>query len=128
MATPSAAASTPAPEPSPSGETREERQADEGTVQNTVPERFRGTYAESPQACIQRNHGNFTVTADQIDFFESRGMISRVRVDGDYAALTVSEAYADTVSNYIFYMALDGGSGMRFRYDKNERQTWVRCP
>lgn len=119
--------STPAPEPSASGETRKERRADEGSVQAAVPARFRGTFAENTTACVQRNHGNFTVTADQIQFFESRGIVSRVRVDGDYAALTVSEAYADSVNNYIFYLALEGDDGLRFRYDKNERQTWVRC-
>ncbi|WP_336985938.1 hypothetical protein [Altererythrobacter aquiaggeris] len=105
-----------------------EKQADTGAVQDTIPARFRGTFSESAAGCAQRSHGNFTINARQIDFFESRGEVGDVRVKGDYAAATVREAYAGDVNIYVFYMALEGGDKLRFRYNKNERQTWIRCP
>ncbi|RDC59502.1 hypothetical protein HME9302_00692 [Alteripontixanthobacter maritimus] len=104
-----------------------ERQAVKAPEETVIPERFRGTYGETRDACAQRNHGNFTITADRIDFFESNGEVQSVRVDGDYAAASIREPYADEVSEYVFYMALESGETLRFRYDKGERQTWVRC-
>lgn len=105
-----------------------ERRATKAPEGQTIPVRFHGTYGENLNACTQRSHANFTVMADKIDFFESNAELVSVRVDGDYAAASVTEAYADQTREYVFYMALDGPEGLRFRYDKGEREFWVRCP
>ncbi|MGB3711825.1 MAG: hypothetical protein WA985_09065 [Erythrobacter sp.] len=106
----------------------EERRASEGETQDTIPARFHGTYAETLEDCDIPSHGNFTVETDEIDFFESNGVVQQVNVDGDYAAATIDETYADRTSTYVFYMALEGKERLRFRYGKDERMTWVRCP
>lgn len=118
-------ASESAPDKAPAEQVRKMAAA---SAKDIVPARFQGTYGENASACAQRNHGNFTVLPDRIDFFESNGEVQKVRVDGDYAALTVIENYADRLSEYVFYMALEGEDGLRFRYNDNERQSWVRCP
>ena len=52
-----------------------------------------------------------------------------MRVDGDYAAATLSEQYGGAPpAVYVFYMAREGEDAMRLRYDKNDRFSVVRCP
>ncbi|QUL38214.1 hypothetical protein [Erythrobacter sp. JK5] len=105
-----------------------EAAAASGERQDTIPARFHGTYAETTAACDIRAHGRFTVSADRIQFFESAADVLGVRVDGDYAAVDAEETYADQTGRYVFYMALEGEDRLRYRYDRNERMTWVRCP
>ena len=52
-----------------------------------------------------------------------------VRVDGDYAAATLTEQYGDAPpATYVFYMALEGPDTMRVRYDTEPRFRIYRCP
>ena len=93
---------------------------------STIPARFQGRWGKSKADCDDRSHDVFTITGDEIEFFESRGAVQSVKADGDYAAATVDETYVET-TRYIFYMALEGADRLRFRYDKGERYTYVRC-
>ena len=107
----------------------DDEMADRAPLQDSVPERFRGTYAESAAKCDEPSHGLFTVEAKAIRFFESTGEVRNVRADGPAAALTVFEQYAeDPGTTYAFYMRLLPDGSLRYRYDDNERMTWVRCP
>lgn len=107
----------------------DDEMAERAPLQDSVPERFRGTYAESIAKCDEPSHGLFTVEAKAIKFFESTGEVRNVRADGPAAALTVYEQYAeDPGTTYAFYMRLLPDGSLRYRYDDNERMTWVRCP
>lgn len=129
--TPQAEVETSAPTPLPTAADApvgpEEEAAASGALQNAIPARFHGTYGASVEDCENRSHSRFTVSADTIQFFESAAEVLNVRAEGDYAAVTADETYADTTTRYVFYMALEGGDRLRYRYDKNERMTWVRC-
>lgn len=103
-----------------------EKAAAAGPLRDTIPARFHGTYGETDEACAQRSHARFTVSADRIQFFESYADVLNVRVDGDYAAVSAEEQYVET-TRYVFYMALEGEDRLRYRYDRNPRKTWVRC-
>ena len=117
------------PAPDPSQKNADDEMADRAPLQDSVPERFRGTYAESIAKCDEPSHGLFTVEAKAIKFFESTGEVRNVRADGPAAALTVYEQYAeDPGTTYAFYMRLLPDGSLRYRYDDNERMTWVRCP
>ncbi len=50
-----------------------------------------------------------------------------MRAEGNYAAVTADETYADATTRYVFYMARVGEDRLRYRYDRNERMVWVRC-
>ncbi|MCA0977399.1 hypothetical protein LCM19_03370 [Qipengyuania flava] len=118
----------PAPDPG-SPKNADDEMADRAPLQDSVPERFRGTYAESIAKCDEPSHGLFTVEAKAIKFFESTGEVRNVRAVGPAAALTVYEQYAeDPGTTYAFYMRLLPDGSLRYRYDDNERMTWVRCP
>ena len=107
----------------------DDEMADRAPLQDSVPERFRGTYAESLAKCDEPSHGLFTVEARAIDFFESTGEVRNVRADGPAAALTVFEQYGDDPgTTYAFYMRLLPDGSLRYRYGDDERMTWVRCP
>ena len=107
----------------------DDERAERAPLQDSIPTRFHGTFAESKSACDIPSHGLFTVTAKQIKFFESFGEVRNVRADGPYAAATVFEQYGDSPgSTYAFYMRLMPDGSLRYRYDDNERMTWVRCP
>ena len=106
----------------------EEEAAASGAVQDTIPARFHGSYGATREDCVNRSHSRFTISADRIQFFESSAEVLNVRAEGDYAAVTADETYADTTTRYVFYMARVGEDRLRYRYDNNERMTWVRCP
>ena len=107
----------------------DDEMADRAPLQDSVPERFRGTYAESLAKCDEPSHGWFTVEANAIRFYESTGEVRNVRADGPAAALTVYEQYADDPgTTYAFYMRLLPDGSLRYRYGDDERMTWVRCP
>ncbi|QZH74227.1 MAG: hypothetical protein JY451_11040 [Erythrobacter sp.] len=108
---------------------QEEALAQAGAVQDSIPARFHGRWAESAAACGGRNHQQYHIEAAQVGFFESVGEVQQVRAQGDYAAATLSEQYADdSPAVYVFYMALDGADAMRVRYDNEPRIGLVRCP
>ena len=137
QASPSAAQTTPPAasddgQPAPdtgSQKNADDEMADRAPLQDSVPERFRGTYAESAAKCDEPSHGWFTVEANAIRFYESTGEVRNVRADGPAAALTVYEQYADDPgTTYAFYMRLLPDGSLRYRYGEDERMTWVRCP
>lgn len=98
-------------------------------MQSSIPSRFHGKWAETPADCEMRGHQQYRISADEVGFFESRGIVQEVRVDGNYAGATLSEQYGDApAAVYVFYMALEGPDSMRIRYDKNPRFSVVRCP
>ncbi len=107
----------------------DDERADRAPLVDKIPARFHGTYAQGAEYCDDRSHGLFTVEAREIDFFESTGEVRNLRADGDYAAVTVFEQYGDSPgTTYAFYMRIMPDGGLRYRYDDNERLTWVRCP
>ena len=107
----------------------EEQASAKVATQDTIPARFHGKWAESTEHCAIRGHQQYHIGAEEVGFFESRGIVQTVRVDGDYAAATLSEQYGDAPpSVYVFYMAREGEDAMRLRYDKNDRFSVVRCP
>ena len=107
----------------------EEKAVANATTQKTIPVRFHGKWAENTEACAIRGHQQYRISANEVGFFESRGIVQTVRVDGDYAAATLSEQYGDAPpAVYAFYMAREGDDAMRLRYDKNDRFSVVRCP
>ncbi|WP_158094334.1 hypothetical protein [Erythrobacter donghaensis] len=130
--TPRAGVETPTPTPVPTAADApvgpEEEAAASGALQSAIPARFHGTYGASLEDCAMKSHSRFTVSAQKIQFIESSAEVLNVRAESDYAAVTADETYADTTTRYVFYMALEGGDRLRYRYDKNERMTWVRCP
>ena len=107
----------------------DESLADAGTQTDTIPSRFHGLWAESVDRCGFRGHQRFDISADRIGFFESTGIVQDVRVDGDYAAVTISEQYGDAPpAEYVFYMAIEDENTMRVRYDDRSRFRIYRCP
>jgi len=48
--------------------------------QATVPDRFRGRWAGSPDKCGVPSEGSLAIYADRIDFYESRGRVVAVKV------------------------------------------------
>ena len=110
-------------------DSEEEQAVADAVTQNAIAARFHGKWAESAAACAIRGHQQYRIGADEVGFFESRGIVQTVRVDGDYAAATLSEQYGDAPpAVYVFYMAREGDDAMRLRYDKNDRFNVVRCP
>ena len=99
------------------------------SILTEIPERFHGKFAESRSQCDNLSHGLFTVGAKKIEFFESFGEVRTIKVDGDYAAASIFEQYGDSPgTTYVFYMRLMPDRSLRYRYDKNDPMTWVRCP
>ena len=119
---------TPDPEVDAAG-AQDESQAREGATQDTIPSRFHGEWAEDLDFCGIPGHQRYDIQAREIGFFESTGVVQNVRVNGDYAAATVSEQYGDAPpAEYVFYMAIEDGDTMRIRYDKEPRFRIYRCP
>ena len=107
----------------------EEQAVASASTQDTIPARFHGKWAQGAENCDIPGHQQYRIAANQVGFFESRGIVETVRVDGDYAAATLSEQYGDAPPTvYVFYMAREGEDAMRLRYDKNDRFSVVRCP
>ena len=123
---------SPAPSPSPStGSTSGEEAAEvaQAPLQDTIPDRFHGLWAESAEQCGTPGHQRYDISAREIGFFESTGEVQNVRVNGDYAGATVIEPYGDAPpAEYVFYMAIEGPDAMRIRYDDGDRINIVRCP
>ncbi|WP_147366911.1 hypothetical protein [Aurantiacibacter zhengii] len=108
---------------------QDEARADAGGMQDTIPERFHGLWAESDADCEIRGHQRYEIGAREVGFFESTGIVQNVRADGDYAAATLSEQYGDAPpAEYVFYMALESADVMRIRYDDDPRFRIYRCP
>ena len=119
---------TPDPEVEAAG-ANDEAQADAGDLQDTIPARFHGDWSESLDHCGFAGHQRYDIRANQVGFFESRGIVQDVRVDGNYAAATLSEQYGDAPpAVYVFYMAIEDEDTMRIRYDDNPRIRIYRCP
>ena len=107
----------------------DDAQAREGAVQATIPSRFHGNWAEDLDFCGIPGHQRYDIQAREIGFFESTGEVENVRVNGNYAAATVTEQYGESPpSEYVFYMAIEDGDTMRIRYDKEPRFRIYRCP
>lgn len=118
-----------APSPEPAAKSIANDPAAREPPQVAIPARFHGTYAGSLAHCDNPSHGLISVEAKAIRFFESTGEVRDVRAEGPYAAVTVFEQYGDGPGGtYAFYMRLLPGGGLRYRYDDNDRLTWVRCP
>ena len=119
---------TPDPEIEAAG-ANDEARADAGADEDAIPARFHGTFVENREQCGFRGHQVYDVKSDRVDFFESSGILQDLRVDGDYAAATLSEQYGDAPpAVYVFYMAIEGPDTMRIRYDNNPRTRVYRCP
>ena len=119
----------PAPQPEVDPNSQEERAVAQAASQDTIPARFHGKWATTAEHCEIRGHQQYRIGAEEVGFFESRGVVQTVRVDGDYAAATLSEQYGDAPpSVYVFYMARESEDAMRLRYDKREPFNVVRCP
>ena len=130
-APPTQSASIPQPQPQPvvDPDSEEEKAVAKGSTHVTIPARFHGKWAENVEACAIRGHQQYRIGASEVGFFESTGIVQTVRVDGDYAAATLSEQYGDSPpAVYVFYMAREGDDAMRLRYDKNDGFRVVRCP
>ena len=107
----------------------DEAEARRGALQDTIPARFHGDWSEDLDHCDTPGHQRYDIRSDQIGFFESRGIVRNVNVNGNYAAATVSEQYGDAPpAEYVFYMAIEGPDTMRIRYDDNPRFRIYRCP
>lgn len=116
-------------EPEIDPQSEEERAVADAVTQDTIPARFHGKWAESAEHCAIRGHQQYRIGAEEVGFFESRGIVQTVRVDGDYAAATLSEQYGDAPpAVYVFYMAREDEDAMGLRYDKEDRFSVVRCP
>ncbi len=108
---------------------QDEARIGEGGLQDSIPERFHGRWAEAAEHCSTRGHQVYDIAAEEIGFFESTGEVQNVQVNGDYAGATLIEQYGDAPpSEYVFYMALEGPDAMRVRYDEEPRFRIVRCP
>ena len=108
---------------------RDEDQAREGPKQDLIPARFHGDWSEDLDHCDTRGHQRYDIGAREVGFFESRGIVQDVNVNGNYAAATLSEQYGDAPpAVYVFYMAIEGPDTMRIRYDKEPRFRVYRCP
>ncbi|KLE33872.1 hypothetical protein AAW00_12445 [Aurantiacibacter luteus] len=108
---------------------RDDAEAAEGAMQDTIPARFHGDWSEDLAHCGQPGHQRYDIRAREVGFFESTGIVQDVRVNGDYAAATLSEQYGDAPpAVYVFYMAIEGPNTMRIRYDDNPRFRIYRCP
>ena len=128
-ATPAGTVVEPSQQPEVDPNSEEEQEVANAATQDTIPARFHGKWAENAEACAIRGHQQYRIGADEVGFFESRGIVQTVRVDGNYAAATLSEQYGDAPpAVYVFYMAREGDDAMRLRYDKNDRFSVVRCP
>lgn len=127
---PMPSSSVPAAQPSPElAGAEDEARADAGELQDTIPARFHGRWAESRADCDIRGHQQYEIGAGEVGFFESTGVVQNVRADGNHAAATLSEQYGDAPpAEYVFYMALEGADTMRIRYDQNPRFRIIRCP
>ncbi|GMM92764.1 hypothetical protein [Qipengyuania sp. MTN3-11] len=135
---PRAAATSPGPTPA-SGTAAErdveiagaedEVQALAGEKQDVIPVRFHGDWSEDIAHCDEPGHQGYDIRAREVGFFESRGIVQDVDVNGNYAAATLSEQYGDAPpAVYAFYMAIEGPDTMRIRYDDEPRIRIYRCP
>lgn len=107
----------------------DEAEADSGAIQAAIPERFHGNWSESIEHCDTIGHQRFDISAREIGFFESIGEVQNVRVNGDYAGITISEQYGDSLpSEYVVYLAIESEDAMRIRYNQEPRFRIVRCP
>ncbi|RJY08893.1 hypothetical protein [Aurantiacibacter aquimixticola] len=108
----------------------ETSQTSEGTTPLLrVPTDFRGTWARSPGACAMRGHDRFTLTGQEIRFFESGGEIGDIRRDGNALAITYPHGRPDrSPTPQAVYLALEGDGAMRVRISENESVTYRRCP
>lgn len=73
----------------------DDTRADAGELQDTIPARFHGRWAESRADCDILGHQRYDIEAGEAGFFESTGLVQSVRSNGDYAAATLSEHYGD---------------------------------
>ena len=129
LAIPSGTAPAPPQQPEVDTIFEEEEAVANAAARDSIPARFHGKWAESAEACAIRGHQQYRIGAHKVGFFESRGIVQTVRVEGDYAAATLSEQYGDAPpAVYVFYMARKGDDVLRLRYDKNDPFSVVRCP
>lgn len=106
----------------------DEAQADSGSEIEAIPARFHGNFSESLDHCGTPGHQVYDIRASEVGFFESTGIVQDVRVNGNYAAATLSEQYGDAPpAVYAFYMAIEGPDTLRIRYDDNPRIRIYRC-
>ena len=127
--TPTAMPSTSPESTAEDGGPEDEARVASAPLQDTIPERFHGLWAQGAEHCGTPGHQRYDISAREIGFFESTGKVQDVRVDGNYAAATVTEQYGDAPpARYVFYMAIEGPDTMRIRYDYDDRIGIVRCP
>lgn len=110
-------------------DTHDDGVTSKGGEQDVIPARFHGDFSEDLAHCGTPGHQRYDIRAREVGFFESRGIVQDVKVNGDYAAITLSEQYGDAPpSIYTLYMAIEGPDTMRIRYDKEPRFRIYRCP
>lgn len=128
-AAPTGTVAEPAQEPEVDPNPEEEQAVADAATQDTIPARFHGKWADKAEACAIRGHQQYRIGADEVGFFESRGIVQSVRVDGDYAAATLSEQYGDAPpAVYVFYMAREGDDAMRLATTRTTGSVWCAAP
>lgn len=94
----------------------------------TIPVGFRGNWAPSREACAPPAMERIAISGEEIGYFEESVSVDSVRVDGNYAAASVSGTTLEGLpTSYVFYMALEDAGHIWIKSGDLPRRALIRC-